>query len=52
VRRKTFALPVPRAGEGCAKKAAANAITFPLTAAAQVPKSRYSADLSEQLAGA
>jgi hypothetical protein len=40
------------AGEGFAKNAAAEAITFPLTAPAQVPKSRPSADLSEQLAGA
>jgi hypothetical protein len=47
-----FALAGRRIGEGFAKKAAAGAITFPLTAAPQVPKSPPSADLSEQLAGA
>jgi hypothetical protein len=49
---ETFALAERRVGEGCAKNARRHAITFSLTAAAQVPTSPPSADLSEQLAGA
>src|SRR5262249_53257152 len=40
VRGETFALPGRSAGEGFAKTPAGRAITFSLTAAAQVPKSR------------
>jgi hypothetical protein len=51
--KQRWLAPVGRlAGEDFAKKAAAKAITFPLTAAPQLPTQPPSADLSEQLAGA